>query len=263
MILDRIVADKKLRLGEHKARVDMKTMKQEAERSDRISYSFYDALAKEGLSIIGECKKASPSMGTIDGKIDIADRVAGYNDSVDCISVLTEEDHFSGNIEDLKAVRRLSKLPIIRKDFVIDEYQIYEAKVAGADAILLIAAILNDDDMKRFYELAYSLGLDVLVEVHDEKEMTRALKINPQILGVNNRNLKDFTIDLSNTKRLMDMAPEDKVFVSESGVTTDEDIKLLKKWGVKALLIGRALMETRNPKALAVHWKEIYKKDRG
>jgi len=261
MILDKIVADKKLRLIEHKARIDMKTMKEDAIRSDRISCSFYKALAKEGLSIIGECKKASPSMGIIDSKIGISDRVAGYNDSVDCISVLTEEDHFNGNIEDLKAVRRMSALPVIRKDFVIDEYQIYEAKVAGADAILLIAAILNDDNMKRFYDLADSLSLDVLVEVHDEIEMARALKINPKILGVNNRNLKDFTIDLYNTKRLMEMVPEEKVFVSESGVTTDGDIELLKEWGVNALLVGRALMETGNPKALAEHWKKIYKKD--
>ena len=197
-------------------------------------------------------------MGIIDGKIDIATRVADYNDSVDCISVLTEEDHFNGTIEDLKEIRQMSKLPIIRRDFVIDEYQIYEAKVAGADCILLIAAILNNDDMKHFYELANSLGLDVLLEVHDEEEMTRALKISPKIIGVNNRNLKDFTIDLYHTKQLIEMVPEDKLFVSESGITTDEDIVLLREWGVHALLVGRALMETKNPKALAAHWKDVY-----
>jgi len=260
MILDKIVADKRLRLAEHKARVDIKMIKEEAKRFKRTPHSFYQALAKEGLSIIGECKKASPSMGVIDGRIDIFDRVKQYNDSVDCISVLTEEDHFNGSIEDLRAVRQMSSLPIIRKDFIIDEYQIYEAKTAGADAILLIAAILNDEEIKRFYELASELLMDVLLEVHDEEEMVRALKCDPKILGVNNRNLKDFTIDLYHTKRLVNMAPKDKVFVSESGITADRDVELLKEWGIDALLIGRALMETKNPKTLAAHWKEIYKR---
>ena len=122
----------------------------------------------------------------------------------------------------------------------------------------MIAAILSDQEIRRFYELACELGLDVLMEVHDEVEMERALDIDPKIVGVNNRNLKDFTIDLNRTKQLISMAPRDKVFVSESGVTTDEDILMLKEWGVDALLVGRAFMETENPKALAQRWKKIY-----
>ena len=259
MILDDIVLAKRKRLAEHKARVGFLEMKAMALESQRKSGSFYKALAKPGLSIIGEFKKASPSMGVIDGKIDLMDRIGQYNASVDCISVLTEEDYFNGGADDLKQVRKLSPLPIIRKDFIIDEYQIYEAKVIEADCVLLIAAILDDAEMKYFYELSKELGLDALVEVHDEKEMERALKIEPEIIGVNNRNLKDFSIDLFRTKQLISMAPKEKVFVSESGVTTDEDILLLKAWGVDALLIGRAFMASDCPKALVQHWKAIYK----
>lgn len=267
-ILDEIVADKRKRLAEHKAVISEGEMKRLALENERRSISFYNALAKEGLSIIGEFKKASPSMGVIDGKIELTDRIDQYNESVDAISVLTEEDHFNGGVEYLKKVRSISSLPIIRKDFIIDEYQVYEAKVIGADCILLIAAILNDTDMKSFYELAYSLGMDVLLEVHNEEEMERALKLKAKIVGVNNRNLKDFTIDLKHTQRLskyMDSLIEEKgyegkrpVFVSESGVSTDDDIRFLKESNVDALLIGRAFMESEKPKEKAVAWKKVY-----
>lgn len=268
-ILDEIVADKRKRLVEHKTAISYEDMKRRALESKRISNSFYDALAKEGLSIIGEFKKASPSMGVIDGKIELTDRIDQYNESVDAISVLTEEDHFNGGVGYLKQVRGISDLPIIRKDFIIDDYQIYEAKVIGADCILLIAAILDDRDMKNFYELAYSLGLDVLLEVHTREEMDRALKLEAKIVGVNNRNLKDFTIDLNHTKELakyMDEKIDKKIyninrpiFVSESGVSTDDDIAFLKKCKVDALLIGRAFMESEKPKEKALGWKKVYR----
>lgn len=259
MILDDIVADKKKRLVEHKRIISEDEMRILALSSSRKSISFYDALAKSGLSIIGEFKKASPSMGVIDSKIELTDRIDHYNEAVDAISCLTEEDHFNGSIEYLKQIREMSNLPIIRKDFIIDEYQIYEAKIIGADAILLIAAILDNDTMKQFYELANRLELDVLLEVHSETEMERALKLNAKIIGVNNRNLKDFTIDLETTKRLSKMVNSDIVFVSESGVTKDEDIEFIKDCNVDALLIGRAFMESENPRQLAKDWKGIYK----
>lgn len=260
MILDKIVEDKKIRLKEHKRRMSAEEMKKAAIASKRKSISFYDALAKDGLSIIGEFKKASPSMGVIDNKLELTDRIDQYNASVDAISVLTEEDHFHGGISYLEKVRKISNLPIIRKDFVVDEYQIYEAKVAKADAVLLIAAILNDEDMKRFYNLAYSLGLDVLLEVHDEEEMNRALALDAKIIGVNNRNLKDFSITLETTKRLSGMLPEGKVFISESGITKDEDIEYLKDCRINGILVGRAFMESENPKELAKKWKQIFVK---
>jgi indole-3-glycerol phosphate synthase len=264
MILDEIVADKRKRLVEHKERVSPERMKELALASGRKSVSFYDALAKDGLSIIGEFKKASPSLGVIANKLELTDRIEQYNASVDAISCLTEEDHFHGNVEYLKQIRGISPLPVLRKDFVIDEYQIYEAKVIGADAVLLIAAILTDEDMKRFYELAYSLGLDVLCEVHDEEEMDRALSLGARIVGVNNRNLKDFTISLDTTKRLVTYMErkldgrERPVFVSESGVTETEHIEFLKQYRVNALLIGRAFMEAEHPEALAKEWKQVY-----
>lgn len=258
MILDDIVEDKKIRLKEHKKNISEEEMKTLALNSTRKSISFYEALKKSGLSIIGEFKKASPSMGVIKSKIELTDRIDQYNEAVDAISCLTEEDHFNGNIEYLRKIRNMSPLPILRKDFIIDEYQIYEAKVAEADAILLIAAILDDEKLKSFYELSYSLGMDVLLEIHDEQEMKRALKLNPKIIGVNNRNLKDFTINLETTKKLSKMINEDVVFVSESGVTKDEDIEFLKNCNVDALLIGRAFMEAEEPKKLAKKWKGIY-----
>lgn len=258
MILDEIVADKKVRLKEHKSRISEAEMKQAALACGRKSISFYNALAKEGLSIIGEFKKASPSLGIIANKLELTDRIDQYNASVDAISCLTEEDHFHGNVDYLKQIRQISPLPLLRKDFTIDPYQIYEAKVIGADAVLLIAAILSDTEMKEYYELAESLGLDSLVEVHDETEMERALKLGAKIIGVNNRNLKDFTISLDTTKRLSKMVDESIVFVSESGVTRTEDIYFLKECHVNALLIGRAFMEAENPGKLATEWKRVY-----
>lgn len=256
MILDEIVADKKKRLLEHKARISEEEMKTLAASCERESISFYKALAKEGLSIIGEFKKASPSHGKMDNKIEQTDRIGQYNASVDAISCLTEEDHFLGSVEYFKQIRQISPLPMIRKDFIIDPYQIFEAKVIGADCILLIAAILTDRELKLFYELAYALGMDVLVEVHDEVEMMRAVGLDAKIIGVNNRNLKDFTIDLETTSKLAQMVPEETLLVSESGVTKDEDVAFLKKVGVDALLIGTVFMEATDPEALAKKWKE-------
>ena len=233
-------------------------MKELALASERKSISFYETLAKPGLSIIGEFKKASPSMGKIEMTMELMDRIDEYNVSVDAISCLTEEDHFLGNTDYFKEIRNISPLPMIRKDFIIDPYQIYEAKVIGADCILLIAAILSDEQMAEYYKLATELGMDVLVETHDEEEMGRALKIQPKIIGVNNRNLKDFTISLENTKRLRPMVPEGTVFVSESGVTTNEHIAFLKECKVDALLIGGAFMLSEHPRELATEWKNLY-----
>ncbi len=261
MILDRIVEDKKIRLKEHKSNVSFEEIRKlaEAELKDekRPKNCFYENLRKQGISIIGEFKKASPSLGRIESKIDLLERIDEYNASVDAISCLTEEDHFNGNIEYLKTIRKKSDLPILRKDFMIDEYQFYEAKAIGADAVLLIAAILDDAMLRDFYALARELKLDVLVETHDENEVERALKTDPRIIGVNNRDLKDFSIKLETTGRLRKLIPEDKVFVTESGIMGDEDVRYLKEAGVDAFLIGRAFMESRDPKELAHHWKSL------
>ena len=263
MILDEIVADKKKRLPQHKANISEQKMREMAEEmikkqpvEKKGKNAFYEALAKPGISIIGEFKKASPSLGTIESKINLIDRIEEYNASVDAISCLTEEDHFHGSVDYLKEIRKMSPLPIIRKDFMIEEYQFYEAKVIGADAILLIAAILDDAQLKDFYDLATELGLDALVETHDEREMERALKLNVEIIGVNNRDLRDFTIRLDTTRRLSKMVPQDKDFVAESGIVTDDDVRFLKESRVDAFLIGRAFMEAENPRELALRWKK-------
>lgn len=260
MILDEIVADKEKRLIEIKKKIPLSGQQRLAEAAQRQTgreHCFLQALQKPGISIIGEFKQASPSLGKIESRIPLTDRMEEYNASVDAISCLTEEDHFLGSVDYLKQIRRLSDLPILRKDFMIDEYQFYEAKAVGADAVLLIAAILDDAKLKSFYQLAAELGLDALVETHDEKEMERALAVDAKIIGVNNRDLRDFTIHLEASKRLSKLVPEDKVFVAESGIRTDEDIRYLKECRVDAFLIGRAFMEAENPRAVASRWKEL------
>ena len=243
MILDEIVEAKRVRLPEHKKRIDEITMRRLAEETKtRNADCFYRNLKKPGISIIGEFKKASPSLGNI---------------TVDAISCLTEEDYFHGNASYLKQIRSKSDLPILRKDFMIEEYQFYEAKAIGADAVLLITAILDDVQMHDFYQLARELELGVLVETHDEEEIERAMRINPRIIGVNNRNLKDFTITLETTRRLRPYVPEDKVLVAESGIMSDEDVEFLKACHMDAFLIGRAFMEAENPKELAKRWKGV------
>ncbi len=258
MVLDKIVEDKKLRLNEHKARIGEKEMRRLADevmRENPQSPSFYAALAKTGISIIGEFKKASPSLGKIESQISLTERIEEYNQSVDAISCLTEEEHFSGSAGYLQEIRGISPLPILRKDFMIEEYQFYEARAIGADAILLIAAILDDVQLHDFCQLTKELGMDALVEVHDELELERTLKLDAEIIGINNRNLHDFSIRLETTKRLAPLIPHHKILVSESGIVSDEDVKLLKECRVDAFLIGRAFMEAKNPRGLAECWK--------
>lgn len=263
MILDTIVEHKKVRLREHKAKVSPQNMRRMAEEYDGPNSSFLAGLTKPGISIIGEFKKASPSLGKIASKIDLTERIDEYNASVDCISCLTEEDHFLGNVDYLKEIRGISPLPILRKDFMIDEYQFYEAKAIGADAILLITGILDDAQLRSFYQLSSELDLDALFEAHDEEQMDRALNAGAQIVGVNNRDLRDFTIHLDTTKRLSKMVPRDRVFVAESGIVGDDDVRFLAECRVDAFLIGRAFMESENPCALAKHWKEVYREAQG
>ena len=261
MILDTIVEDKKIRLREEKDMIPVSLMRDKAysvlKDKTRDTTKFYHNLAKDGISIIGEFKKASPSAGDINSSIDLLTRIDEYNDSVDAISCLTEKDHFKGSTEYLEQIRTKSTLPILRKDFMIDEYQFYEAKVIGADAILLICAILDDAKLKAFYQLSQELGLDVLVECHDEVEIERALEIEAPVIGINNRNLNDFSISLDTTKRLKKYIPEEIIVVSESGIKTDDDVRFLKDLGVDAFLIGQSFMESKSPRELARRWKEM------
>lgn len=248
MILDEIVEKRKIQLEREKAAADIETVKKAAERLDRQCISFKNALAKpDRLSVISEVKKASPSKGLIQPDFDPVKIAKEYETcGADAVSCLTEEHYFQGSSEYFKAIRQAIGLPMIRKDFIIDEYQIYEARLMGADAILLIAAVLDDEKLKRFGDTARSLGLDILAETHDESELERVLALDFDIIGINNRNLKTFEVTLETTARLAGMIPEGKVIVSESGIKDNADMKTVRSYGADAVLIGETLMRSGN-----------------
>ena len=248
MILDVIVEDKKKKLKEHKKRISEEKMKELALACERKSISFYEALAKPGLSIIGEFKKASPSMGKIKMTMELTDRIDEYNESVDAISCLTEEDHFLGNTEYFKEIRKISPLPMIRKDFIIDPYQIYEAKVLGASAVLLICSLLDMEQLKRYMGICGRLGLSSLVEAHTDREVAMAAEAGADIIGINNRNLGTFEVDFTNALRLRRLVDRGTIFVAESGIRTPEDIELLAENQVDAVLVGETLMRAADKK---------------
>ena len=263
MILDTLAQATKKRIDGQKQLKSLEALKQElsekAERGELVLpdkeksfeenfdnpslYRFEKNLKGKGIHIIAEVKKASPSKGLIDPNFDYMKVARDYEMAgVDCVSCLTEPDYFKGSDEIFMEIRRALKTPMIRKDFTVDEYMIYQAKLMGADCILLICAILDDEALMSYYKLADSLGLSVLVETHDEEEMERALKIGARMIGVNNRNLKDFTVDIGNSIRLRKMVPENVIFVAESGIKTREDIKELEDCGTNGVLIGETFM---------------------
>ena len=257
MILDKIVDQKKIDLEVRKVELSIEEIKKAiADIGGRPS--FYDALKKDGLSIIGEVKKASPSKGIIKADFHPVELGKKYESCVDAVSVLTEEKFFLGSPDYLKAVNSEISLPTIRKDFIIDEYQIYEAKYLGASAILLICAILDVDTLRRFRELGESLGLDSLVECHTEEEVKMALESGAKIVGINNRNLKTFEIDLETTVKLSKLISEDKVLVSESGIHTGDDIEKIKGCGVDAVLVGESFMVSEDMAAKAKELKGAF-----
>lgn len=204
---------------------------------------FADALRGEGCALIAEIKTASPSRGIIRQDFDVAEIARLYaNNGASCISVLTDEKYFTGSLERIPVVREASPLPVLRKDFVVDAYQIYESRCAGADAVLLIAACLEDVEMEDFVEIAVLLGMDTLVEVHDEREMERIASLNTKLVGVNNRDLTTFRTDIETTARLARYAPEHALLVSESGIHTAGDVRKVWEYGARAVLVGEAIM---------------------
>jgi indole-3-glycerol phosphate synthase len=211
---------------------------------------FQEALAHPGTSLIAEHKRRSPSAGLIREGASVTDIVRAYEQGgAAAISVLTEETHFGGSLEDLYEARRATQLPILRKDFCVDLYQLYEAKVAGADAVLLVVGTLRKDDLERLYGEAQALDLDAIVEVHDEEELDSALELDVDVIGINNRNLEDFTVDIQTTVDLLAAVPTGKTVVSESGIRTRAEIEELERVGVDAVLIGETLMRAPDPEA--------------
>ena len=251
MILDEIVAKKKARVEQRKNEIPISEVKNHAldivnseneQHKGNYINPFKDALLKEGLSVIGEFKKASPSKGIISEDFKIMDILSYYTCmGVRAFSILTEEDYFKGSDEYLKKIRKASMTPILRKDFVIDFYQIYEAKVLGADGILLIAAVLGKK-LGEFYEEAKKFNLQPLVEVHNKEELDLALKYDCDVIGINNRDLKTFNVSLETTAELKNYVPQDKILVSESGIMSIDDLKVIKNYGVNGVLIGEFFM---------------------
>ena len=251
-ILDDILAHKRQEVAAQKQRVDMDTLVANISASNDTPRGFMKALqarvAIGGTAVIAEVKKASPSMGVIRASFDpvaIAESYAAAGAT--CLSVLTDEKYFQGSGHYLRLVRAAVGLPLLRKDFIVDEYQIVEARALGADAILLIVAALSDAELAAFTRLAHGLGLDVLVEVHDEAECARALQLPLRVIGVNNRNLHDFSVSLDTSRRIKTMLPADYLLVSESGIHTRADIEALQADGIHAFLVGGALMQADDP----------------
>ena len=258
MILDELAQLTRARIEKQKQDYSFEDIKRDAEMMaaremevQEFDYPFEEALSKKGLSIISEVKKASPSKGVIAEDFPYLEIAKTYEASgADAISCLTEPDRFKGSAEYLKAIVKEVNIPVLRKDFTVDPYMIYQAKLMGASAVLLIAAILSDDELKEYFEIADTLGLSCLFEAHDAEEVKRCLAAGARIVGVNNRNLKDFTVDINNSIRLRELVPEDIIFVSESGIESPADVQVLKENGTDAVLIGEMLMRSDDKSGL-------------
>ena len=246
MILDDIVAKRKIQLEREMSAVPFEEIKQEAESAPQ-PMDFKESLINNNIAVIAEVKKASPSKGVICEDFKPAEIAKTYEKAgANALSVLTEEFYFKGSSGYLKNIRHGVSIPILRKDFIISPYQIYEARVIGADAILLIAAILTGKELKKYVKTAHSLGLACLMEAHNGEELEKVLDAGGEIIGINNRDLKTFNVDLSATARLAKCVPEGKVIVSESGIKTHGDIAAVKSYGADAVLIGETLMRSGN-----------------
>ncbi len=247
-ILEKIVEAKRVRVDAAKQNCDLEALIEQAQktRTGRTSGRFKDALSdRSRTNIIAEFKRASPSKGVINYGREPADAAITYRDGgAAAISVLTEEDFFKGSLDDLRVVRSAVDLPILRKDFVVDEFQIVESAIAGADAILLIVAVLCRDDLKRLQSSAHSLGMDAIVEAHDLDELKTAEAIGARIIGVNNRNLKTFDVSLNVSRELIKSKPAGTVMIAESGISTREEILELRDLGYDGFLIGETLMRS-------------------
>ncbi|MBB3125055.1 Indole-3-glycerol phosphate synthase [Mesoflavibacter sp. HG96] len=246
-ILDKITADKRKEVDLKKSLIPINQLEQSF-LFERQTISLTERLKNSASGIIAEHKRRSPSKATINQNLNVQDVAKGYENSGVCgMSVLTDGKYFGGSLDDLILARASSNLPLLRKEFIIDQYQIIEAKAYGADVILLIAAILSKEEIKQFSTLAKQLNLDVLLEVHNEEELHKSIMPSIDMLGVNNRNLKTFEVSLDTSKTLSEMIPNDFVKVSESGISTVEAIKDLKQFGYKGFLIGENFMKTDNP----------------
>ncbi len=260
MILDEIAEKTRERIQKKRQQVSEEELKEKAyllagtekERNGGIfPFPFEKALAREGISFICEVKKASPSKGVIAEEFPYREIAREYEQAgASALSVLTEPFYFQGSDDYLKEIERVVNIPILRKDFTVDAYMLYEAKCIGASAVLLICAILDDRQLMTYMEIAQELGLSALVEAHTEEEVRRALACGARIIGVNNRDLKTFQVDIHTSERLRRLVPKDVLYVSESGIKSPEDVRRLKENGTDAVLIGETLMRSDNKKKM-------------
>ena len=243
-ILEEIVAKTKSKLEEKKQRVSLEELSSKIDFENLKETNFKKSLQNKAEAIIAEIKKASPSAGIISDDFDPVSKSKEYESfGASALSILTEEDYFLGNIQYLKDVKATTSLPILRKDFIVDEYQIYESKLIGADCVLLIASILNDEELKNFSEIAERLKLDYIIEVHDEEELQRVQHFTNAIIGVNNRDLKTFDVDINNSVELKKTFEGENIFIAESGIKSKKDIEYLQQNNIIVFLIGESLMK--------------------
>ena len=244
MILSKIINEKRKRIERARSKIPGQKIKELASKG-YIKSSFKRNIARpHHINLIAELKKATPQKGIIRGDFDPIKIGLTYQaNGASALSVLTDERFFDGKLRTLKDLRKRVTIPLLRKDFIIDEYQVYETACYGADAILLIAQILTEEELMGFYRISKELGMDVLIEVHNEEDIEKALKTGASIIGINNRDLNTLRVDLATTQRLIRLIPDNKVRVSESGIKTYEDVMFLKSLGINAVLIGEAFME--------------------
>ncbi|MBA1446696.1 MAG: indole-3-glycerol phosphate synthase TrpC [Chromatiales bacterium] len=250
-ILKKIVLRKQEEIAERSARISLQALRSKLDAAEPCR-GFADAIAARiatgGAGVIAEIKRASPSKGLLREDFRPAEIARSYAEGgAACLSVLTDIDFFQGSDEYLKQARSACDLPVIRKDFFIDPYQVYEARAMGADCILLIVACLEDGQMRGLNDLAHELGMDVLIEVHDEPELERALKVENRLIGINNRNLRTFEVSLDTSLRMLERIPDDRILVTESGIHTRDDVALMRSNGVDAFLVGEAFMRADDP----------------
>lgn len=256
-ILEQLAAHARHRVEQAAKQHPLEEVKRSALALPRGDFAFERALGKPGMSFICECKKASPSKGLIAPDFPYLSIAGAYAEAgADAISVLTEPKWFLGSDTFLREIAAQVQVPCLRKDFTVDAYMIYEAKLLGASAVLLIVSLLREEQLRTYMEICDELGLSALVEAHDEEEVRTALRAGARVVGVNNRNLKDFSVDTENSRRLRELVPEDVIFVSESGVRDAEDIRRLSAMGADAVLIGETLMRAKDKNATLAAFRE-------
>ncbi|MBQ7169376.1 MAG: indole-3-glycerol phosphate synthase TrpC [Synergistaceae bacterium] len=257
-ILDEIAEHSRERVRDAKEILPAEVLRDDALSRPKGDFAFESALSRGGLSFICECKKASPSKGVIAHDFPYVEIAREYESAgADAVSVLTEPKYFLGRNEYLQEISGSVRLPVLRKDFVVDDYMIYEAKILGASAVLLICAILEGSKLREYINICDTLGIAALVEAHDEDEIHTALDSGARIIGVNNRNLKDFTVDTENSRRLRKIIPDGVIFVSESGIKTPEDVRDARDFGADAVLVGETLMRASDKSAMLAELKSL------